>query len=249
MGSCLRRRSGRWPTRCLQTRPGTCSSCWRSTASLARATALAIAQGMTRAIAQGMTRAIAQGMTRAIAQGMTRAIALAISSRDTSSATETRLEALELAANLAKAGRAGASSRWSADQNGDGHSTGHSRGLRPRDAQTETETTSRARAPARPREAGWTPSQVLDRQPRRRGPAPNTRTPAEVQAAAHRPGGPAEDVHGWAAKARAGITSPDDPSPGDRQDPLPDPAAPPAEQDPPEPAAAPEETEADDIPF
>ena len=63
----------------------------------------------------------------------------------------TRLEALELAANLAKAGRAGASSRWSADQNGDGHSTGHSRGLRPRDAQTETETTSRARAPARPR--------------------------------------------------------------------------------------------------
>ena len=84
---------------------------------------------------------------------------------------------------------------------------------------------------------------------RTRGTRPDATPPAVIQAAARRPGGPAEDVHGWAAKARAGITSPDDPSPGDRQDPLPDPAAPPAEQDPPEPAAAPEETEADDIPF
>jgi hypothetical protein len=72
----------------------------------------------------------------------------------------------------------------------------------------------------------------------------------QVQADAHRPGGPAHDVHGWAAKARAGITSPEDEPTGPTQEPLPEPAQPPARQDPPEPATEPEETTApEDIPF
>jgi hypothetical protein len=84
-----------------------------------------------------------------------------------------------------------------------------------------------------------------------------TRTPPPARAAladAHRPGGPTQEVHTWAAKARAGITRPDDPATGDRQEPLPEPPEPaeqPAEQEPPEPAPAPEPEEPaeDEIPF
>ena len=84
-----------------------------------------------------------------------------------------------------------------------------------------------------------------------------TRTPPPARAAladAHRPGGPTQEVHTWAAKARAGITRPDDPATGDRQEPLPEPPEPaeqPAEQEPPEPdpAPEPEEPAEDEIPF
>ena len=170
-----------------------------------------------------------------------------------------RTDAEQLAAKLAEAGRLGGQTRWSNGQDGQGHSQGHSGGFKPVPTQTETETENpRARAPARPREAGWSPSGVLDRQqPRRpsRGAPTPTPPPARTTLAdSHRPGGPASDVHGWAAKARAGITSPDDPSPGDRQEPLPEPpepAAQPAEQEPPEPEPAPEPEEPaeDEIPF
>jgi hypothetical protein len=92
-----------------------------------------------------------------------------------------------------------------------------------------------------------------------RGGGPRTTHP-NVQAAmadAHRPGGPARDVAGWAAKARAGITKPDEPEqpgpmnqgpqlePGKHVPPDRDPE--PAQQDPePDEEAEPAE---DEIPF
>jgi hypothetical protein len=101
---------------------------------------------------------------------------------------------------------------------------------------------------------------VLDRQeprrPSRGGPRTSHRDVQQVLADTHRPGGPAGDVHGWAAKARAGITSPDDPSPGDRQEALPEhdppepaPQQPPPPEPDPEPVTAPEEPAEDEIPF
>jgi hypothetical protein len=158
--------------------------------------------------------------------------------------------------------RKAAMRRWDRPDAGSNGSAsgGHKRAM-PVDAEQEQERDTplppaRQDAPGTGRGQGWTPSGVLDRQqPRRpsRGGAP-TRQPPPAKttlADAHRPGGPASDVHGWAAKARAGITSPDDPATGDRQEPLPEPAAQPAEQEPPEPDTAPEPEEPaeDEIPF
>jgi hypothetical protein len=164
-----------------------------------------------------------------------------------------RADALQRAENLAKAGRAGGRSRSSQWNGSTGLSQGLSTGLDTRVPQTETETkTPRARAGTRPREDGWTPHSALDPQGGRRQPASRAPTHPKAQqvlADTHRPGGPAQDVHTWAAKARAGITSPEDPSPGDRQEPLPEHPPEPGHQDPPEPAAEPEEPAEDEIPF
>jgi hypothetical protein len=168
-----------------------------------------------------------------------------------------RTDAEQLAAKLAEAGRRGGQiSRSGATASpgyGPGSSPGSGGGYKPVPTQTETETENpRARAPARPREAGWTPHSALDPQGGRRQPASRAPTHPKAQqvlADTHRPGGPAQDVHTWAAKARAGITSPEDPSPGDRQEPLPEHPPEPGHQDPPEPAAEPEEPAEDEIPF
>jgi hypothetical protein len=165
-----------------------------------------------------------------------------------------RQDAEQLAAKLADAGRKGMDRRWSGAPDNPGNNQGNNGGLRPMPNQTETETENpRARAPARPREAGWTPHSALDRPPRRGGPRTTHATAQDAMADAHRPGGPAGDVHGWAAKARAGITSPDDPATGPAQDPLPEHPPEPARQDPPEPdpepVTAPEEPAEDEIPF
>ena len=129
----------------------------------------------------------------------------------------------------------------------------------PTDAEQEQERDSPL-PPAREHAArtgqGWTPSRVLDRPPRRGGPRTTHDNVAQVQAEAHRPGGPTGDVHGWAAKARAGITSPEDPATGPAQDPLPEhdppepaPQQPPPPEPDPEPVTAPEEPAEDEIPF
>jgi hypothetical protein len=59
----------------------------------------------------------------------------------------TRADAAERADRLAAAGRAGALTRWSDADDSQGHSTGHSTPLWPRDAQTESETESETPPP------------------------------------------------------------------------------------------------------
>ncbi len=162
-----------------------------------------------------------------------------------------RANAEQLAAKLADAGRKGMETRWSAAPDNPGNNQGHNGGLRPVLNQTETETKTPARAPA-PARAGtredWTPHSALDPKPARRGtrrPGPVHPPAQEVLADTHRSGGPTADVTAWAAKARAGITQPEEdttgPPPPDQPEPAP--------QDPPEPDAEPEETDPDDIPF
>jgi hypothetical protein len=157
-----------------------------------------------------------------------------------------RADAEQLAAKLAEAGRSGGLTRWSRSGDSPGHSPGHSRGFKPTATQTETESENPAHAGAHahaPAREGWTPHSALDQdhQAQQRRPR-GTRTPPPAQTAlakAHRPGGPTADVGAWAAKARAGITKPEDTQP--------DPDPEPAQQDP-DPATA-EEPAEDEIPF
>jgi hypothetical protein len=212
-------------------------------------------QGLSDGHSQGSSDGLSTGLSDGLSQGLSQGyIVRAYIKRN-----GTRAEALELAERLAKAGRAGGLTRRSQWNGSTGQGQGLSQGLSTGVPQTETETEtgSRARAGTRPREAGWTPHSALDGQGRRPSRGAPTRQPPPAKttlADAHRPGGPTQEVHTWAAKARAGITRPDDPATGDRQEPLPEPPEPaeqPAEQEPPEPAPAPEPEEPaeDEIPF
>jgi hypothetical protein len=206
-------------------------------------------QGLSEGHSQGSSDGLSTGLSDGLSQGY---IVRAYIKRN-----GTRAEALELAERLAKAGRAGGLTRRSQWNGSTGQGQGLSQGLSTGVPQTETETENpRARAPARPREAGWTPHSALDRRPSRGGPRTTHATAQDAMADAHRPGGPAGDVHGWAAKARAGITSPEDPTTGPAQDPLPEhdppepaPQQPPPPEPDPEPVTAPEEPAEDEIPF
>ena len=203
-----------------------------------------LSQGHTEGLDTGLDTRLSDGLSTGLDTGLSDRLGTGYMVRAYLKRNPSRADAIRTAENLAKAGRAGGRSRSSQWNGSDGLSQGLSDRLSTRVAQTETESEktpapapAHAHAPAR---EGWTPHSALDQAQQRR--PRGTRTPPPAQAAlakAHRPGGPATDVEGWAAKARAGLAKPEDPQP--------DPDPEPAQQDP-DPATA-EEPAEDEIPF